>query len=235
MSISGKITAFAVLSAGLSMASPAQATDTFAQFAQIFSSARIFTYTNTSGGTEAELGTVAGSNTVLISDIGLLASASFAKVSLVGTASALPTVGITISQLFSGSLTFTLLAPQVGLSGPSVKALTITFTNAALLASPGGSAPTIQASSDAGSVITYASDFADLSGTTSEDFALSFSGASLPLIVVGGRLPDFYVSGSGTFAAILPAPEPATWSLMLAGFGAVGGTMRRRKAAVAFT
>ena len=29
-------------------------------------------------------------------------------------------------------------------------------------------------------------------------------------------------------------PEPATWGLMIAGFGLVGGTMRRRRARVAF-
>ena len=34
--------------------------------------------------------------------------------------------------------------------------------------------------------------------------------------------------------AIAPVPEPATWGLMIAGFGAVGGSLRRRRAAVRF-
>ena len=35
--------------------------------------------------------------------------------------------------------------------------------------------------------------------------------------------------------AVTPAPEPASWAMMLAGFGAIGGAMRgRRKTAVAF-
>ena len=29
-------------------------------------------------------------------------------------------------------------------------------------------------------------------------------------------------------------PEPATWAMMIAGFGLVGGAMRRRKATVSF-
>ncbi len=39
----------------------------------------------------------------------------------------------------------------------------------------------------------------------------------------------------GTLAAATPAvPEPATWAMMIAGFGLVGGAMRRRRTQVAF-
>ena len=38
-----------------------------------------------------------------------------------------------------------------------------------------------------------------------------------------------------TFDGAAPAPEPASWAMMLGGFGAIGGAMRaRRKAAVSF-
>jgi len=228
-----KMTGGALIAAAALLGSPAQATVTFAQFLQAVPGARIFTYTNfNSGGIKAKLGTIGGSNTVLVSELGSLASPSLALVNLVGTATALPTVGGNISQHFSGSITFTLLAPQFGMSGWSTDALKVTFTNAVLLASPGGAAPTMQ--SDAGSTITYQSDFADLTGVTSEDFSLSFSGASAPLSVLGGRLPNFKLSGSGTFAAVIPVPEPASWGLMLIGFGLVGGTLRstRRQTAV---
>lgn len=211
-------------------AAPAQATTTFAQFLQAVPNARIFVYTNVnSGGTKAKLSTIAASNTVLISDLGSLASPSVARINLVGTATALPTVGVDIGQLFSGTLTFTLLSPQLGLNGMSTKALKVTFANALLLAPPGGAAPTLQASSGSGSTISYESDFADLSGALTEDFALSFSGASTPLVMAGGRLPNFRVSGSGTFAAVLPVPEPASWALMMTGFGATGMALRRRR------
>ena len=35
-------------------------------------------------------------------------------------------------------------------------------------------------------------------------------------------------------AAVAGVPEPATWGMMIAGFGLVGGTMRRRRTSVAF-
>jgi hypothetical protein len=41
-------------------------------------------------------------------------------------------------------------------------------------------------------------------------------------------------SGTATFAA-LPVPEPATWALMIAGFGVVGFAFRRRSTKVAFS
>ena len=229
MRFSNNVIGGAIIAAMTLVASPAEATATFAQFLQVVPQARIFTYANAFGATKAKLGTSASSNTVLVSDLGSLASPTLATVNLVATASALPTLGSNISQLFSGSMTFTLLAPQLGLSGWSTNALKVTFTNAYFLASPGGSAPTLQ--SGAGSTITYQSDFEDLTGATDEDFSLSFSGSSAPLWILGTRLPNFSLSGSGTFAAVLPAPEPASWGLMLVGFGLAGATLRaaRRK------
>lgn len=220
----------------VTVASPAYATDTFAQFLQSFPNARIFTYTNTnSGGIKAKLGTLSGSDVVLVSNLGSLVSPSVAVVNLTATAAALPTVGTDIEQRFSGSLTFTLLAPQLGLSGWSTNALTVTFTNAVLDTAPGGSASTLQASSGSGSTISYMSDFADLTGATDEDFALSFSGASTTLAMVGSRLPNFRISGTGTFAATLPTPEPASWSMMVGGFGLMGTLMRgRRRTSLSF-
>lgn len=232
MRVFSRISAAAILGGMAAIGSPAQATATFAQFLQVIPHARIFTYTNvTSGPISAKLGTIAASNTVLVSNLGSLASPTLARINLVGTATALPTVSGDIRQLFSGTLTFTLLAPQVGMSGLSTNALDVTFVDAALLVAPAtASAPTLQASSGSGSAITYASDFADLSGTTSQDFSLSFSGASVPLFISGSRLPDFRVSGSGTIAAVLPLPEPASWGLMLGGFAAIGLALRRGRA-----
>jgi len=234
MNISIKASACAILAGMVALASPAQATQTFAQFVQASANTPIFTYTNTnSGGILAKLTTTPGSNTFLIANLGSLLSPSLATVNLTASATALPTVGVDIRQLFSGSITFTLLAPQLGLSGPSTDALTVTFTNAILLAAPGGSAPTLQ--TDPGSTITYQSDFIDLSGVLNKDFSLSFSGATVPLTMVGPRLPDFSVSGSGTFAAVMAVPEPGSWGMMLGGFAIVGAALRaRRRAAVSF-
>ena len=39
--------------------------------------------------------------------------------------------------------------------------------------------------------------------------------------------------GGGAFLRVIPVPEPATWGMMIAGFGLVGFAARRRTAAVA--
>jgi MYXO-CTERM domain-containing protein len=59
--------------------------------------------------------------------------------------------------------------------------------------------------------------------------SISFApGASFKAIAFSGG----QIIGTGTSVAS-PTPEPATWALWLLGLGAVGGMMRRRKAAVA--
>ncbi|QDZ08976.1 PEP-CTERM sorting domain-containing protein [Sphingomonas panacisoli] len=42
------------------------------------------------------------------------------------------------------------------------------------------------------------------------------------------QITDFSPENA-TLAVITPVPEPATWSLMILGFGAVGGVMRHRR------
>jgi len=48
----------------------------------------------------------------------------------------------------------------------------------------------------------------------------------------GDVVPNYRVTvGSGSLAAV---PEPASWAMMLAGFGLAGAAMRRRRAVVSF-
>jgi hypothetical protein len=216
------------------LTAPASATTTLAQFIQTFSSSRIFSYTNVnSGPVKAKFNTTGATNVFLASNLGTLISPTFAKVSLTATATSLPTLsGSAVTQLFSGTLAVTLLAPQMGLSGPSVNALTVNFTNGILVGDLGSGASALRANEDLGSSIIYVSDFADLSETRDEDFSLSFSGASVPFTMVGSRLVNFRTSGSGTFAANVP--EPTTWGMTIGGFALIGAAMRRRRAAVTF-
>lgn len=214
-------------------AAPAQAatTSTFAQFVQARPAARLFTYTNIGGGA-ARLQS-SGGRAILQTGFGLLGSATPTIMTLDALASVSPVAGmLTTTQLFTGSLRFTLAAPQLGLTGLGVNALTVTFTDAALKASPGSAAPTLQADSSSGSLISYTSDFFDFSDAASENFALGFSGASRALVMAGGRLPNFSASGSGTFAAADPIPEPLGWALMLSGFAVIGAALRARRARV---
>ena len=69
-------------------------------------------------------------------------------------------------------------------------------------------------------------------------FTLDF-GASAPTSIT---LSDFFVryqslqvgTGSGTGSQVPGVPEPATWAMMLMGFGATGVAMRRRRRKLAF-
>lgn len=70
---------------------------------------------------------------------------------------------------------------------------------------------------------------------TLNDFGFSRAGANTvsPFqSVSGGSLRDYV----GEFSFSVAVPEPATWGMMILGFGAIGGAMRtnRRKAKVSF-
>ena len=74
-------------------------------------------------------------------------------------------------------------------------------------------------------------------GTDATNHTLSLSGVAIRSAVFGSRAPS--LNGSSiyadnlTFGASQPVPEPATWAMMLVGFGAIGGAMRRRRTAQA--
>ena len=72
-------------------------------------------------------------------------------------------------------------------------------------------------------------------GYQSQDVRLNLS-QSLSYSVAGGT--SYGAARLGTFSAATPAvPEPATWAMLMVGFGGVGAALRRRKsvkAAVSF-
>ncbi len=118
--------------------------------------------------------------------------------------------------------------------------LTVTFTNGQLDASQNGGSFSFK--SLANSSITFTSDFLDFTNVVSKDFSFSFSGSSPTFnapIGSSGRNTAF--SGSGTFASdpaplvVGSVPEPASWAMMVGGFGALGFALRgRKKPAVTF-
>ncbi len=67
------------------------------------------------------------------------------------------------------------------------------------------------------------------------------SGGPLPVVAGGPQLltitgtggPQAVFSGTATFEAAAPVPEPGAWALMILGFGGTGALMRRRRAALA--
>lgn len=92
------------------------------------------------------------------------------------------------------------------------------------------------------STVSYTDMFANASFQSNAP-QLSFTGSSLRILFQGTGSPnlpnDFYFVPPGqavfsyTVAQATTVPEPATWALMIGGFGAIGGGLRRRRATLA--
>lgn len=54
-------------------------------------------------------------------------------------------------------------------------------------------------------------------------------------LLQGDGIPLFGFEASLTPAGVAPVPEPATWAMMLIGFGAIGAFMRHRRWAIRTT
>lgn len=66
-----------------------------------------------------------------------------------------------------------------------------------------------------------------------QTIALNRSGL-LSVSLGGSGFPQIDNVSFTVASATAPVPEPATWAMMIVGFGAVGATLRRRRPAVAF-
>jgi len=59
-------------------------------------------------------------------------------------------------------------------------------------------------------------------------------GGQQQLIITGVGGPDATYGGNASFNPRAPIPEPATWGLMIVGFGGIGAMARRRRHGTAF-
>lgn len=223
---------------------PAEAaTETFGQFIQQSPSARLFSYTNLDGGS-AKKAEIKGTDIPVFFLLGLHglptdltglqnAHLSVDFISNLGTTGS----GNSRAQLFdtltSGTITFTRDSAAAEGTGGRTNLLTVSFSNAELNASQGDGSFTFKSNAD--SAITFTSDFLDFSHVADKDFSFSFSGASPTFSApIGSSGRNMSFSGSGTFASdpapLVPGvPEPASWMMMLGGFGLLGMTLRGRK------
>jgi hypothetical protein len=107
-----------------------------------------------------------------------------------------------------------------------------------------GTAGGVRASTLSGAQIVYNSAFLNFNATTTRDFALSLSaitslvgGVNQGLNAPGGNLRSFKATATGSFssdpAPLIGVPEPATWAMMIAGFGLLGVSLRRRRVEIA--
>ena len=228
------------------------ATETFGQFIQKSPSARAFSYTKLDSGTNKKA-EIKGTNIPVYFQFGLnglpadLVDLQDAHLSLDFISNLGTTAGSSSNsrvQLFdtvsTGSISFIRDSAAGEGNDTRTNLLTVTFSNAELDASNGSGSFTFQ--SNASSVITFTSDFLDFTNMLDKDFSFSFSGASPSFsATLGSSSRNIAFSGSGTFASdpaplvVGGVPEPASWALMLGGFGLLGATLRTRKASQAVT
>lgn len=218
----------AALAAAL-LATPALAVDlnsvTFAQYTQI-SSDKVVQY-----------GATASGNTLSI-----VRAPVYFVINAFGPLSFTPTIlsmsGSSAAQITNNGPQF----QQVGWNGSmnfgdGTNYLTVNFANATFsFDTSGGSASLI--SSDPSHPITYTSNVLALPAFTFKNFSLAFTAITPPFLVSSnGYGTPFSANTAGSFAGSTDIdpnaiPEPASWAMMLLGFGAVG-TMARRRSSMA--
>jgi hypothetical protein len=195
------------------IAAPAYATTTFAQYEQIDGGPKTVSFL---AGTLTDTGGVLGSE-VLFNFIDPMPPALDGEINayLNIQASGAP---------YGGTISFRRKSDMANL-------LTVTFSGATLAGSGGSGA--LFGSHPGGGTVTYTSSFLDFTGMTAGDFSIGLSG-----IVPGFSSPAWLADSVGTFASDAAnggngIPEPATWAMMIIGFGGMGVLLRRRRDAMA--
>ena len=176
--------------------------------------------------------TVAKGTPVNIATLGT--SKFFDQSGISGTFSFVTTAAITVNG--PNFATHTYAAGSNLLSG--------TFTGLDLSGKIGGSSGAGDVSTLGGDTIVYTSDFLNFTPTINRDFGLTFTSVSPTFAAATGAnkaLKTFRANGSGQFSSdpaplingLAVVPEPGVWMLMVAGFGLVGVSARRRGRVIA--
>lgn len=150
-----------------------------------------------------------------------------------GTFSFLTTTAITVSG--PGFITHTYAAGSNLLSG--------VFSGGTIVGNIGGTSGASFASGLSGTTISFTSDFLDFSHVNSLDRATSLTATRAPFskhLGANGALSSFRAVTGGQFSSdpvpivnfTAAVPEPASWALMMVGFGLVGVSVRRRQRSV---
>ncbi len=137
----------------------------------------------------------------------------------------------------TGSMVFTANDAVSYLGATGTNLLSVFFSDAALNGTIGGGTGGVTGSTVGGATISFTSDFLDFSGVTASDLSLSLSAifSSFGNFGTPARLRNFRATLGGQFSsdpAPVLVPEPATWAMLVLGFGLVGVSVRRRRGVV---
>ncbi|TRW18264.1 PEPxxWA-CTERM sorting domain-containing protein [Glacieibacterium frigidum] len=232
-----KLLSTLALAAGFAVAAPAAAVTTFATFTatSLFPSVEFTGAANGAGTLSSTaqpvtfrfLDAVGGTPTDFDAIFNLLAT----------TAGGSVTSGIGFAPVIGGSFSFTSASAVTFGGATGTNFLTGTFSGSAVTAQIDGTTANYGVAQPP-AFVTFTSDFLDFSQSTARDLAFAITGIN-PTVSAGsfdGGVGSFAGTITGSFSADqfagggLPVvPEPATWALMIGGFGMVGTAMRRRK------
>ncbi|MFL5296277.1 MAG: PEPxxWA-CTERM sorting domain-containing protein [Phenylobacterium sp.] len=212
----------------LAAASSAGAITTFATYTQVDPSLKPFTWTaTTSGG-----GTLTASNVAVTLNIAGFGTQS-ALFNFTGT---IPNGNPAVIDGGGTSLIETGLNGSFSFFNGATNLLSGSFTNGLL--SVEGTSGNARASTVTGDSITYTSSLVPAATLGApRDFSFALTGATPSASqTTGGAIGSFVATGSGNFSAtpVARVPEPASWALMIVGFGGMGAALRRRRTKVAF-
>jgi hypothetical protein len=240
MRISSKLFAATVLSGGLALASvPAHAV-TLAPFATYTMQGTKSTIDWTKSGLHN--GSIfstkpgksnPGSPTVTFNflDTSKYLSNVNAKLTLNGSETGVNAVGSVDQAGILGSFSFIYEGATTSFMGKTythdvTNLLTGTYTLAHITGA--GTSGSFHDATDIGTV-TYTSDIIDFTNSVARDFSFSLNALSPPFgYVAGNSLNTFKASSTGIFSAAF-VPEPATWAMIISGFGMLGLAARRRR------
>jgi hypothetical protein len=153
-------------------------------------------------------------------------------------------LGLTVQQDLTGSFSFIYdgatpltVGTHVYTSGANL--LSGTFSGAELVGAAGSAAAGLpQSATLLSGLVDYSSDFTGIAATGAKGFSIALTSV-LPYFgaTSGQALSAFTSVATGSFASDVastgggggPAPEPATWAMMLVGLGGVGVAARGQK------
>ena len=141
---------------------------------------------------------------------------------------------ITFTTGADGFLSFGVQSTRVDINPDSAIATDVDFSSIFLTAACPPATPTTSAPGACSGLSVI--DDLDSTGTDqSEDYALMnlfLNAGTYTLHIAGTRGEAGAFDGSVVMTVASNVPEPATWAMMLLGFGAIGWQMRRRRAPI---